>query len=293
MKLATLLTTVTLAAATATAAAETFRHPAGVELPLPQGWHVQSEGGLTVLMPSEPARDASGPKEIYLFAIGPTYGVSRVSDPRLAQNTDQELRQMIPAMRHQGSEMLRTAAGEAIAMSWQGRSPEGKLVSAQVFASMGEGFVVTLFALGESSVLESRQAELREIVAGLSIGQGTIDRKLVGLWTYSNSSVYNSGYGDSAMSFATESRGALQLNADGTFAMQDSSILAGGGADASFQAGDDEAPVQRGRWFASDGMICAICENGTVISAQYACDGSTLQVVSQLSDFRRTYRAGN
>ena len=74
----------TLAAATATAAAETFRHPAGVELPLPQGWQVQSEGGLTVLMPSEAARDASGPKEIYLFAISPTYGVSRVMSSRLS-----------------------------------------------------------------------------------------------------------------------------------------------------------------------------------------------------------------
>src|SRR5690242_9411811 len=76
--------------------AETFQHPSGLSIKLPDQWTVKTEGALIQLVPPDATSNAQGPTEAYLLLIGPTHGAASVDDAVLASALDKQMTSLAP-----------------------------------------------------------------------------------------------------------------------------------------------------------------------------------------------------
>jgi hypothetical protein len=264
--------------------ASTYRHPSGAQLRLASGWTTRGESGVTLLVPP-----ASGQTEAYLMLITGTQGATRADDPRVAQALEGEIAQLAPFLRRDGAgESFRTEDGASGAVtSFVGRNDDGLVVRARAYVVIGPRYAVAVLALGEKSAVDPRDDAVRQMLATTSFGEGRRERALLGYWKFSKSSSYTSG----EFTAATQVTRELVLAPDGTCAARESSRAIGGDMSASVDTGDD-ADVTRGHWFAADGVICIVLENGQgAMSLQYELTGTpgsrTLTLVAP--SVRRVY----
>jgi len=162
-----------------------YRHVIGFSFWYPLGWTVKEHDDGLQLIPPKPAATAQGPSELY-FITGESVageGIQHAGDLRVGQYLDGEIRKLSPTMVKAGQPAtVPMAKGQGVLLQWQGRSATGNAVHARAYVAIIRDHGVSLIGLGDPKHVQGRDAELRRIFASFDVGQGTIDRQLVGTW---------------------------------------------------------------------------------------------------------------
>lgn len=271
-----------------------YKNPVGLLLYYPASWQLtQLNGQLRLVPPGAQAAAGSLPSELYLVVGLPMPGISRVDDPRLLQNADTLVMTMFPYLRRSGgSEAARVGGLDGLIVTYDGPNPTtGKPSRIRSYSVIYKGFLLQLQALGDRDKVAARDTVLRQIYASFTPKASEHDPRLVGNWagpTLSSERVKQDGAGRITSSLSSESSSTYRLLPDGTLfqrtvsrsAFSSSSskeIPEGQRVDANLDTGAQQS-AKRGRWYAGEGKLVTILDDGTGLSASYQVAGGTLVV---------------
>lgn len=245
-----------------------YRHVIGFSFWYPEHWKVQElEEGLQ-LVPPNPASNAEGATELY-FVAGESVageGIYRPDDPRVIEYLGEQVRTMFPSLQRTGNlSFIDMVKGKGIVLDWQARTPRGDVIGARVFASIIKDYGVMLIAIGIKEKLGTRDSDLRQMFASFGFGAAQRDTQLVGSWslvsTHSirNESPFETDWSKAKM--VSETNSVLVFQADGTWTRTDDyQMLAGAGG---LWIDSTEKTVNRGRWYAGEGLLHMIWEDNS------------------------------
>jgi hypothetical protein len=134
--------------------------------------------------------------------------------------------------------------------------------------------------VGVKDLLERRHDDVHRIFSSLGVGEGKLDRVLVGTWrlssTYAlqNESVWETDY--SRAKAVSESHSRLQFNPDGTWVREDKSHMIAGSGSVWVESKDSS--VHRGKWNADAGHLFMIWEDESFEDYEYRLQGNQLQM---------------
>jgi len=237
-----------------------YRHAIGFSFWYPLGWTVKEHDDGLQLIPPKPAATAQGPSELY-FITGESVageGIQHAGDVRVGQYLDGEIRKLSPTMVRAGQPAtVAMAKGQGVLLQWQGRSATGNVMHARAYVAIIRDHGVSLIGLGDPKHVQGRDAELRRMFASFDVGQGTIDRQLVGAWKLKAvSSITNWSVWETAWSRAqavNEEQSTMALRADGTWRrVTRRHFLAGAGG---VWVEDNSEKITEGRWFAGNSQL--------------------------------------
>ena len=155
--------------------------------------------------------------------------------------------------------MARIKAGNVsgIMLTPEGTNPQGMKVRGQLSATILKGFSLSVFAIGSEDVMTTRQQTVREIFSTFDARAGERDPQLVGVW---QSGLRDDGPSDRSSRYT--------LGADGTLTKVTRSQTIADAPDASPDT-DDQTETMRGTWFAGDGRLFVLWENGSSDDVAY------------------------
>ncbi|MBI4624582.1 MAG: hypothetical protein HY736_15365 [Verrucomicrobia bacterium] len=254
------------------------KHPTGLSMRYPPDWTLNQTQSAAQLVPPDVASNAAGATEAYLVLGEGAQGVTSVEDPRVVQYYSQQMAQMWPFLRLTGQpERIRAGAAPGIVLTWEGTSPIGMAVRAQVLATVLKGYAVAIVALGDKTRIAARDKTVREIFASFAAGAGERDPRVVGRWKFwSYSSSADGRYGTT-----TDRRFALQ--ADGNCQWSSSGESSGSfkGTNSLGEttwtggvAGQSDSGVSRGQWSAANGALYVLWNDGSTGEWKYEVRGA-------------------
>jgi hypothetical protein len=273
---------------------KTYRNPVGLSFRYPESWKMTDINGLLLLVPPGAEAPAGGmPSEIYNVVGMPAPGISRVDDPRLMQMADSMVGQMFPYMRRSGNgEAVMVGGMNGLIVTYDGNNPTtGKPSRIRSYALIYKGFLLQVQAWGDRDKVAARDALLRQIYRSFTPGPSQHDTQIVGNWAggeTSNDRVRNGIDGRIASSLASQSSSSYRLMPDGSLlalTVSRSSVAIRSSSttpesqrvDALLDTGDQQQ-WKKGRWYAGNGKIVVILEDGTGMSADYQVVGGALIV---------------
>jgi hypothetical protein len=246
-----------------------YRHVIGFSFWHPEDWTVKEHDDFLQIVPPDQSSTADGPTELY-FIAGESVageGITRPDDPQVIAYMDMQVKSIAPTLRRTGKvEAVPMAAGDGVAITWQGTSPRGDAITARSFTCILRDHGVSLIALGFKDRIAARDTVVRQIFASFGLGQGSRDPKLVGTWTllstYSlvNRSPFVSD--DDRASLTSESTSVLAFRRDGTWKRTDVSRFIAFGAGITIDSGPEKT-VTQGRWNAGNRALYLMWQDGT------------------------------
>jgi hypothetical protein len=256
---------------------KTFKHPTGLTMSYPPDWELRTLPQALQLVPPNAGSNEKGPTEIYFVMADSAQGVTTAEDPRVAAHLDAQWLQFVPFLRRAG-EIEKIPAGTApgILGRWEGTNPDGVKVQAQALTTILKGYGISVLALGDIKLVQSREKELRGIFGSLAAGAGEKDPQVVGAWKFWSYS------GSSSGNYGTERSRFMALQADGTAIWKgrtESSASVKGrdslGNDTfvggvAGQSGDNN----RGTWSAGDAKLFVTWQDGSSSAWSYRLGGT-------------------
>lgn len=246
-----------------TTATVTWRHPLGAQLEVPDGWETIAGTGSAGFAPPGSKRPDERFSEVASFVFMAAPGIERVSQAEFWQGADQQMANAAEQVERIGApERIELADRAALVLRYHtvNGTEEGRI---DLYATLHDGLAVGLLVAGERDRVASDVEAMGALFRTLSFGAASHDPELVSTWTRGES--YVSG----EFSMATETR--LVLRRDGRFTR--TADAAGGDLGASFDAGD---VVDGGRWFAADGMLVLVGDDGALEGWRYRRFDGTL-----------------
>lgn len=255
---------------------KTFRHATGLSMRYPANWKLERQEGFAFLIPPDQGKDASGPLEAYIVAGQGSEGVQSIEDPRVIDYLDQQMAGFAPFLQRQGEpERIQAATSPGIVASWSGTNPNGKLINAQVYATIVKGFSMSLITVGEPARLKKRNNIVRSVFASFAAGSGKRDPRIAGSWRFYS-------YKSSADGkFGTEKNRYMRLSPDGSASWSSSSESSGnfagrdGGGNTTWTGGvaGQSGSGDHGTWSAEGGELFILWNDGSTSSWNYRVQG--------------------
>lgn len=252
----------------APARGKVFRHPIGFSFGHPGEWKVQEQGEALQLVPPAPAGGPDAPEEIYLI-VGDSVegmGISGPEHPTVGEYLDGQIASLSPAFSRTGAPLpVAMAQGAGCLYEWRGRNPKGQEIQARAYAAILNAHGVALVAIGLPQALAAREAEVRRIFCSFGFGPGQLDRALVGQWSLAatsaltNRSTLETDW--SRASMVKDSRSTLVFGADGSWSRRDDSHMIAGAGGVWLE--DKNSKTSKGKWFAGDGRLYLVWEDGS------------------------------
>jgi len=256
-----------------------FKHPIGLSVRYPPSWKFEAlpDGSGHQLTPPDVAKVDGGPSEAYIVLGAAAEGITSVEDPRVAPYVEQQVAQLLPTMQRVGEvQTLRSGSQPALSIGWEGQSPSGQKMRAQVLTTILKGYAVTIFSVGVKDKIAARDKTIREVFASLAAGAGQKDQQLVGTWKFWS-------YKSSADGkFGTETTRFFRLLADGTCAWTNNSESAGNftGKDSlgntTWTAGvaGQGGNADTGTWSAGNNQLYVMWKDGSSSAWGYQVGGA-------------------
>jgi hypothetical protein len=249
--------------AVAAADADTFRHPTGLQLSLPEGWQAVRLEGTDLLQPPDGTTD-----EAYIVSVASATGIARADDPRALQTIESQMQALLPTFARVGETQPIAAGSESgVLLTWSGTATDGSAWEARAHVVISGEFSLVLLAIAPREALAARARTLQEIFATFERTEGERDPGIAGLWSYTVNEPRRSG--EFTLVFYRNVR--AQLHPDGRFETSETSGYAGG--DLSTGLESEESRQLRGHWYAGRGVFYLLLEDGTNIEVDYAIDG--------------------
>ncbi len=213
----------------------------------PEGWTVRESKFTDLeLVPPDSSSNDRGPTESYfLLTIG--VAANSIQDSQLLQSVDSLMNQIAPFLKTTGEmEQLNSGGLQA----WEGKSPSGQDVSADVYVLPSKEVSFVLISLGEKERIQSRQKALQDLYKSFQAAAGKRDAALVGRWVAS------------AIAESQENiESSMQFENDGTFL-------------ATQEAGKQQETI-RGHWYALPGKLFLVPENTPSMNLQFETTGES------------------
>jgi len=259
-----ILPALVLGLGTASAHAEEYRHPVGIQLRLPAGWQTGRLGNADLLQPPDASSD-----EAYVAKVSSAMGSTRADDPRALEKVEAEVQEVFPSFtRVGGVEPIPAGNGGGVLLTWIGRDTDGSVWEARLHFVISGEFSFRLFAIAPREKMAARAATLREIFATFTRGEGERDPALEGNWSFTKSESHRSG--ELTMVFYRKVQAAI--HPDGRFEAVESSGYVGGDMSNAFD--NEERSQARGRWYAGRGVFYLLLEDGSHAEVDYGIDGA-------------------
>ncbi|MCK4871827.1 MAG: hypothetical protein KAS72_03785 [Phycisphaerales bacterium] len=247
---------------------KTYRHVIGFSFWYPESWNLREHDDFLQLVPPGEKTSPQGPEEIYVI-FGESVaqeGIQRADDPRVAQYFDEVVRSFgLPLTRSGSPTPVSMAQGQGVLLEWTGQSPEGIALIARAYISIINEYGVALLTLGAREHVDARDAELRRMFASFGFGEARRDQRLGGTWqfytTYSlvNTSPFVESYDRAHLT--SDSSTTLEFRADGTWKRVHWERFIAIGSGICIDSGD-QVTTHKGRWFADDGKLVMIWDDG-------------------------------
>lgn len=252
----------------ATEPAEAFpsvaQHALGIAVRHPEAWRAQHVDGQVAFVPDDTARSADGPLEVYILMAMPWDGEG--GDLVAARSrVNEEIVTTFPFLKDSGDQRsIDLPTGRGLLIRYTGVSPIGIAMRLDVYATIRDGTIGGLLAIGEERAIERRATDALRVFRTIHSVPTQRDPVLVGTWSRSESS------SDSIAGFSAAFSYTLDLRSDGTFTR--SSRGAGGDMGVSFDTGASE---DRGTWSAAGDAITLHGDDGSAAEYSYRLvDGS-------------------
>ncbi len=232
---------------------EVARHPLGAAVRHPVTWRAQSADGQIAMVPDDAARNADGPLEVYLLMALPWDEGDGLAAAQAKIN--QEVVSSFSFLRNTGkAERIELPeGGEGAHFRYAGVSPVNVSVRLDVYATIRDGMIAGLLAVGEEQGIARRAADARRVFESVHVVPAARDAELAATWSRSE------GMSDSIAGFSAAFAYTLDLRADGLYTR--SSQGAGGDMGVTFDTGED---AETGTWSATDGVLTLNARDGSV-----------------------------
>jgi hypothetical protein len=182
---------------------------------------------------------------------------------RLAQT----LQQFAPFLRPTpaGAQPVQGTTYPTTRTSFEGTSPFGRKIRADVYATVTGAVVQTLVAIGEPPHLARRKPAIETILKSSETMPPSLDRALVGTWYAQRYS--STGRPGNRLNHTTQL--VSQIKADGTFEYSSKSAFASPGG-----TGEGASQVTIGRWAAANGVVYLMAPGEAVTALTYQISGT-------------------
>jgi len=238
---------------------KTYKHPVGLSLRYPGEWTLQEVPGIIQMISPEAQKSAQGqPTALSIVSAEQAGRISSLEDPRLIRALESSMTQMFPFLKRDlGMERIKAGNVSGIMLTREGTNPQGMKVSGQLSATILKGFSLSVFAIGSEEVITARQQTVNEIFSSFDTGSGERDPQLVGMW---QSGLRDDGPSDRSSRYT--------LGADGTLTKVTRTQAIVDAPGVSLDT-DDQTETMRGTWFADDGRLFVLWENGSTDDVVY------------------------
>ncbi len=259
-----------------------FVHPQGLSFDHPPGWTLQQDDSL-LLVPNDVVRNADNQVlELYVVNADTADGITDPASAKAVQVLTQQVQSEFPFLQPQGQpERMSCRGGGGAIHSFAGTSPSGQQSLAKVHALIVGDVAVSLYAIGEASLIQKRLTTIRAVFKSYQFKRparpatpppaqrpaaGSLDPNLVGYWRHTK--IYLSG----GFSMTTDHH--LLLAADGTCFWNSNSAGGMGGVSVSSRG---EGWSYQGTWSASNGTLTQKwASHGTTEVYDYYLEGNTM-----------------
>lgn len=244
-----------------------YHHPVGIRLDLPEGWKVAAVEGLPAFQRLLPP-DGNDQEATFTYVDG-SYGVTRADDAQLIQAIEGLMREVAPGLKRVGGVTSVAAGSETGALlTWEGKAADGTETGARAYLAVSGRFSFLLLAIGAKERLTAREDALGEMFGSFRMEAPRRDPALVGLWGNSKTDGYRSG----EFSAATQKKAEALFRPDGSFTAVESSQFVGGTGDVG--ADSEERTVIEGLWYAGQGHLFLLLEDGSLAAFHYQVQGA-------------------
>jgi hypothetical protein len=240
----------------------------GTTLSHPESWSVKYVTGAAQLVPP-----ASKQTEVYSLPVIMAPAGVKADGEALGELLKEHLAEVTKGMNLIANKALPTNGGPGRLVAYEGTGPQGP-VRLHFYLTIQGGLAVGILAVGASKDILARADELTKIFATFDLGAASIDPRLAGAWVFQRneySSTDSRGYGGTRFSRTVE------LAADGRLAMQTSSRAYMSGDGISIDTGPSVKTLT-GRWFAFEGMIVVVTEDGETSYYDYQLSEGVLRL---------------
>lgn len=283
-----------------------FQHVSGLSFSYAKGWKVQpNDSGLTLNPPNIAMFNGAPAESYYLLTMPAAADITDATDQRVISSLDQLVAANIsPALkRAQEPQVIKLANGQGVGMAWEVQGEKGILyVVSYVTIMNSTGFIIG--GVGLKDKVTPRLPELKALFTSLKFGEGKHDQAVIGAWklfstrTLVNNDNVNFTTDDPRRaSSVTDEQTTMQLRPDGIVVRTSiSRTIAGGGA----AGGDgkiwidtgDQKEVKQGKWYAGDGTLFIVWDNGNMASYQYGLINNNGPCLALASGTRMDYWQG-
>lgn len=283
-----------------------YQHVSGLSFSYAKGWKVKpNDEGLTINPPDIAISNGAPAEAYYLLPIPTAAEITDVTDQRVISSLDQMVAANIsPALkRTEEPQVIKMANGQGIGMVWEAQVEKGTIyVVSYVTIINNIGFIIG--GVGLKDKVTPRLPELKALFTSLKFGEGKHDQAVVGAWklfstrTLVNNDNINFTTDDPRRASAvTDEQTTMQLRPDGSVVRTSiSRTIAGGGA----AGGDgkiwidtgDQKEVKQGKWYAGDGTLFIVWDNGNMASYQYGLINNNGKSLALASGTRIDYWQG-
>ncbi|MDP2790748.1 MAG: hypothetical protein Q8O15_03215 [Rectinemataceae bacterium] len=267
----------------------TYRHPIGFVFWYPASFTVKEiENGIELVPAASAAGQAGGPgqpSEMY-FVTGESIqgtGITSPMDQRVITYLDNLVKTKVSPYLQRTAAPSRVAMtnGEGSLMEWSVPGQNGKTVIARIFTSIMKDFGVFLGAVGEKSLVDSRDPDLRGMFASFSSEAGKLDQSIAGAWRlFSTREIRNEDKLNFTVddprraSMVSDEQTTLELFPDGSARRTSISRtiahggVSGGSSTVWIDSGDQKT-VKQGRWNAGNGTLFIMWQDNRMEQWQY------------------------
>lgn len=265
-----------------------YRHPTGISFWYPANWQAQMLSGIMQLVPPGAGNSADTYETYFITAENVAqYGITDPNHPDVLEYLEEQMQllgQQLGVMfqRNGGAKKMATSQGNGIRIDWSAQSNYG-LVKARTYVSIMNGYGMIFAGVGVKNLLERRDGDISQIFSSFGVGEGKLDRSLVGSWRLSSTqSMQNNSSGESSYSrakIASESTTTLTFHPDGSWSRTSKSeTLVGSG---SVWLESKKSSKANGRWNADKGQLFMLWEDQSFADYQYQLQGNQLSMTSR------------
>ncbi len=268
----------------------TYRHPVGFVFWYPASFTIREiENGIE-LVPS-PARGAATTQpgggaqqsEMYFVTGESAQGITSPFDQRVVSYLDNLVQTKVSPYLKRTAAPARVAMtdGEGMLMEWSAPGQSGVTVIARIYTSIMKGFGVFLGAVGDKSLVDAREADIKGMFASFAFEAGKLDQAIAGSWQlFSTREIRNEDNLNFTIddprraSMVSDEQTSLELFPDGSARRTSLSRtiahggVSGGSSTVWIDSGDQKT-VKQGRWNAGNGTLFIMWQDKGMEQWQY------------------------
>lgn len=271
----------------AKAAGKIHHHPTGISFWYPADWQAKMLSGIMQLVPPGAGNSAETYEAYFITAENVTnYGITDPNNPDVLQYLQEQMQLLgqqlgVLFQRNGAVKQIATSQGNGIRVDWSSQSNYGT-VKARTYVSIINGYGMIFAGVGVKNLLEKHDAEISQIFSSFGVGEGKLDRSLVGTWRLSstramqNNSTFETSYSKAKMASETES--TITFNPDGSWHRKNKSqTLVGAG---SVWLESNNSSSAKGRWNADQGHLFMVWDDESFEDYRYRFQQNSLEMVA-------------